>query len=320
MVEPISEPVVMADSVVSVPAALSPAAMLLCEGLAGRGDKFALRLRRCQSEFSEENVHDLRVSTRRLMAILAMCRAVLPDLKTKSLRRELKFHLDSLDGLRDAQVMLLFMRKHFRRQAAAAPLIAFLNMQETHLIRQVGYEISLINPESVVERISALRTLMERSLTGTGVQGQILATVDETYAEVQWRRINVNPDDPSTIHAMRIAYKKFRYMVEIAGPLTPAMPPTRPQTMQRYQAVMGDIQDLVVFRRTVDRFESENPSFDMAPVRVFIIERCSQRVDVFMARMNRLDRFWRKNPSARFPWKPPARVEGPALIMDTEED
>jgi len=257
---------------------------------------------------------------RRLMALLAMCRAVLPVLKTKSLRRELKFHLDSLDGLRDAQVMLLFMRKYFRRNQTAAPLIAFLNMQETHLIRQVGYEISLINPEQMVERINALKVLMEHALTGTGVRGQILAAVDEAYAEVQWRRININPDDPSTVHAMRIAYKRFRYMVEIAEPLTPAMPPTRPQAMQRYQAMMGDIQDLVVFLRTVDQFANDHPQFDLAPVRNFVAGKCSERVDYFLARTDRLNRYWRKTPSVRFPWKPTRPAEAPALVMQAETE
>ncbi len=320
MVESPSEPVVMTPLEPFATMALSPEASLLRDGLTQRWDKFALRLRRCQSEFTEENVHDLRVSMRRLMAILVLCRAVLPTLKTKNLRRELKFHLDSLDGLRDAQVMLLFLRRYFRSNAAAAPLIAFLNMQETHLIRQVGYDVGLINPEQMAEMVNTVRAFIEQSLTGTGVKGQILAAVDEAFAEVQWRRVNINPDDLSTVHAMRIAYKKFRYMIEIAEPLIPAMPATRARTLQRYQAMMGDIQDMVVLLRFIDQFANDNPQFDITPVRVLATEKCNQRMTYFIARINRLNRFWRKTPAVRFPWRSTSSEKSPHQIIEMESE
>ncbi len=318
MVESDSERIAVTVPELSLPVSLSPAACLLRDGLVQRWDKYTLRLRRCQSEFTEENVHDLRVSMRRLMAILVMCRAVLPGLKMKNLRRDLKFHLDSLDGLRDAQVMLLFLKKYLRGNVAAAPLIAFLNMQETHLIRQVGYDIKLIDSEQMTEKVNTLRAFMEGSLTGTGVKGQILAAVDESFAEVQWRRININPDDLSTVHAMRIAYKRFRYMVEVAEPLIPAMPATRQRTLQRYQAMMGDIQDMVVFLRFIDQFAIENPQFAIAPVRDFITIKCNERMEYFLARIDRLNRFWRKTPAARFPWRSSTPAKSPLQTMETE--
>jgi CHAD domain-containing protein len=315
-----SETVVLTVPEQPLPVALSPAACLLRDGLVQRWDKYIIRLQRCQLEFTEENVHDLRVSMRRLMAILVLSRAVLPMLKTKNLRQELKFHLDSLDGLRDAQVMLLFLRKYFHSNPAAAPLIAFLSMQETHLIRQVGYDVSLINSERMAETVNTLRAFIEQSLTGTGVKGQILAVVDEAFAVVQWRRVNINPDDLSTVHAMRIAYKKFRYMIEIAGPLIPAMPTTRARTLQRYQAMMGDIQDMVVFLQFIDQFAIDNPQFNITPVRVFISEKCNERMEYFLARINRLDRFWRKTPAVRFPWRSTSTEKSPRQIMEIESE
>jgi CHAD domain-containing protein len=313
-----SETVVLTVPEQPLPVILSPAASLLRDGLVQRWDKYTLRLHRCQSDFTEGNVHDLRVSMRRLMAILVMCRAVLPGLKMKNLRRELKFNLDSLDGLRDAQVMLLFLRKYFRRNVAAAPLMAFLNMQETHLIRQVGYDIRLLDSEQMTEKVNALRAFIEQSLTGTGVKGQILAAVDESFAEVQWRRININPDDLSTVHAMRIAFKKFRYMVEVAEPLIPAMPATRQRILQRYQAMMGDIQDMVVFLRFIDQFAIDNPQFDITPVRVLIAAKCNQRLAYFISRIDRLNRFWRKTPAVCFPWRSSTPAKSPIQTMETE--
>jgi CHAD domain-containing protein len=298
------------------PPRLSPAAALLRDGLMQRWDKFAIRLDRCHSDLSEQNVHDLRVSMRRMLAILLMCRAVMPGLKTKGLRRELKSHLDSLDELRDTQVMLLFMRRNFRRNEAAIPLITFLSLQETHLLSGIGYEIGKINGESLVEKVELLRTEMEQSLTGTGVAGQILAAVDESYAEVMWRRVNVNPENMPSVHAMRIAYKRFRYMLEVASPLVPPMPPSRPRVLQRYQGMMGDIQDMVVFLSFVDKFIGENPQFDVTIVRDLAVQKLDERMTYFLSRIHRLNRFWRKSPGVCFPW----RVGTPDKMVSEQED
>jgi CHAD domain-containing protein len=298
------------------PARLSPAAALLRDGLMQRWDKFTIRLDRCHNGLSEQNVHDLRVSMRRMLAILVMARAVMPGLKSKGLRRELKSHLDNLDELRDTQVMLLFMRKSFRRNEAAIPLITFLSLQEAHLLSGIGYDIEKINSESLGGKVELLRSELELSLTGTGVAGQILAAVDESYAEVMWKRVNVNPENMPSVHAMRIAFKRFRYMLEVANPLVPPMPPSRPHVLQRYQGMMGDIQDMVVFLSFVDKFIIENPQFDVTIVRDLAVQKLDERMTYFLSRIHRLNRFWRKSPGVRFPW----RVGTPDKMMSEQED
>lgn len=303
MLEPAPDTELPAQDLQSSLVVLSPAARLLRDGLMQRWDKFHVRLVRCRKDLTEENVHDLRVSMRRLLAILVMCRAVVPGIKMQGLRRELKFHLDSMDGLRDTQVMQLFMRKHFRRNAAAVPLVTFLSMQEAHLLRQLGHEVDRINGEMMTEKVNSLRAELEQTLTGSGVAGQILAAVDESYADVMWKRVNINPQNLPSIHAMRIAFKRFRYMLEVANPLVPAMPPSRPQVLHHYQGMMGDIQDMVVFLEFVDKFSTEYPQFDISSVRVLAVQKLEERMTYFLARIHRLNRFWRKSPGTRFPWR-----------------
>jgi CHAD domain-containing protein len=101
---------------------------------------------------------------RRMLAMLVMCRAVMPDLKTKGLRREIKSHLDNLDALRDTHVMQLYLRKYLRKNESAVPLETFLAMQETHLLRQLGYEIARIIPGQMSEKIDSLSMSLNNSL------------------------------------------------------------------------------------------------------------------------------------------------------------
>jgi CHAD domain-containing protein len=299
--------------------ALPLATRLLRDGLFQRWGKFTLRLERCQADLSEVNVHDLRVSMRRLLAMLVMCRAVMPELKTKGLRREIKSHLDNLDALRDTQVMQLYLSKHLRKNEAAVPLETYLAMQETHLLRQLGYDIYRIFPGQMSEKINALCMSLEQSLTGTGVAGQILSVVDESYAYVLWRQVNIDPANLATVHAMRIAFKKFRYMLEVAGPLVPPMPPSRPRVLHNYQGMMGDIQDVVVMLTFIDRFAAENPQFDVSPVRTLVVQKLDERMAYFLGRINRLRQFWRKSPTTRFPWRVSV-FEPPAAIQEDEEE
>ena len=282
---------------------LSPHALLLCDALMQRWEKFTAKLAKCQLELNEENVHDLRVSMRRLLTILVLCRAVTPELKTKSLRREIKSHLDHLDALRDTQVIQVYLSKKFRRDEAATPILTYLGMQEAHLLRQVNNEIGQIQVASMFERISLLEKTMEYSLTGTGIEGQILSVVDETFMDVRWKRLNVNPEELTSVHAMRIAFKKFRYMVEVAVPLIPPMPPSRLKVLHRYQGLMGDVQDAVVMLGFIDHFSAENPQFDVRPIREVVTQDLKKRMDSFMARIDRIRLFWRKSPTARFPWR-----------------
>jgi CHAD domain-containing protein len=294
------------------------ATRLLRDGLFQRWGKFTLRLERCQADLSEENVHDLRVSMRRLLAMLVMCRAVMPELKTKGLRREIKSHLDNLDALRDTHVMQLYVRKYLRKNESAVPLETFLAMQETHLLRQLGYEINRIFPGQMSEKIDALSRSLENTLTGTGVAGQILAGVDEAYANVLWRQVNIDPANLASVHAMRIAFKKFRYMLEVANPLVPPMPPSRPRVLHHYQGMMGDIQDVVVMLTFIDRFALENPQFDVAPVRTIVVQKLDERMVYFLSRINRLKQFWRKSPTIHFPWRV-SSIE-PSVVNQEEED
>ena len=284
-------------------AVLSPAARLLHDGLRQRWEKFTGRLARCQTELREENVHDLRVSMRRLIAMLVMCQAVMPALKTKGLRREIKAHLDNLDTLRDTQVMRYFLTKHYRRNESAIPLLTYLEMQEAHLLRKVDHEIGSMQVMSLLEGVTLLGRTIEASLTGTGIEGVILSVVDEAYADVKWKRVNVNPQDLATVHAMRIAFKKFRYMLELATPLVPPMPSSRPKVLHHYQGMMGDVQDGVVLLEFIERFSQENTQFDVRPVREASALELEKRMAYFLARIDRLRLFWRKSPGTRFPWR-----------------
>ena len=79
---------------------------VLLESLDARWKKLRAELKICRNEFSEEAVHDLRVATRRLLALFDLLRVLIPRKRVQKIRRALKDQLDELDDLRDTQVLL----------------------------------------------------------------------------------------------------------------------------------------------------------------------------------------------------------------------
>ena len=64
-----------------------------------RWKRYRAELKRCQRDFSEEAVHDLCVATRRLLAVMDICRTLDPHPRVQKVRRALKNQLDALDDL-----------------------------------------------------------------------------------------------------------------------------------------------------------------------------------------------------------------------------
>src|SRR5512135_736900 len=82
------------------------ARQLLADAVGESWDKYRKEIKNCRDEFSNEAVHDLRVATRRVLAIIELLNSIEPRPRFDKIIREFKDQLDELDDLRDTQVML----------------------------------------------------------------------------------------------------------------------------------------------------------------------------------------------------------------------
>lgn len=102
----------------------------LSTSLQGRWEKYNQELNRCRAEFSEEAVHDLRVATRRLLALLDLIGILYPGAPVQKLLLAFKDQLDSYDDLRDTQVMLLEVGQQVQELPSLAIFQKFLAKRE----------------------------------------------------------------------------------------------------------------------------------------------------------------------------------------------
>lgn len=273
---------------------------LLLEAIDNRWEKYREQIKTCRREFSEEAVHDLRVAARRLLALVDLIRAVSPHPRLQKIRKALKGQLDEFDALRDTQVMLAEISETIETLPELKPLQQILQKRERRLLREAEEIVEDLKPAGIARRLEKVRTDIAGAISGPEFDGLVLQAVDEAYGTVLQRYRWINPTQPATIHRTRIAFKRFRYMVEIVHPLLPGFPQANFKRMHNYQTTMGEIQDAEVFLFTLgDLAETDAPE----TVRRYYEQRHAELITAYIEDKGEVETFWRASPEQAFPWE-----------------
>ncbi|PAY20040.1 hypothetical protein CKO51_08050 [Rhodopirellula sp. SM50] len=204
-----------------------------------------------RSDASIEHVHQLRVSTRRVIAVLQLYQDVLPGKLARRMERQMKRIRQVAGVARDLDVLALRYRdsdsrKHKRLVRRLTPLrrkarrsIADLNralMDKDHLARRVKKLLRSIRCQSQQDlNAFAKMQLARRSQCFFKHAKRDLDRVDE-------------------LHRFRIQAKRFRYTVELLGDVLPAEIRTRIYPVVcNVQEVLGELHDHSIARERMKR-------------------------------------------------------------------
>jgi CHAD domain-containing protein len=267
-----------------------------------RWEKYRTDLDTCRAEFTEVAVHDLRVATRRLLAVLELIRALDPHPRVKKLRRNLKNQLDGFDHLRDVQVMLVDISKNIEGLPELQPFQQQLQKREKRLLRAAKKHVRAIKQSAFNNRLLKVREKLAAIPTDE-LPPRLLKAVDEAYLTVRQRYGVMNPFRPASIHSLRVAFKKFRYMVECIQPTLQNFPEAQFKRMQNYQTLMGNIHDAEVFLDTLADFSARHNQFNPEPVRRLYEQTFAQALSVYLEKKGKVETFWRATPETDFPWE-----------------
>ena len=282
----------------------SPVNQFLLEAMDQRWKNYRAELMRCRSEFSNEAVHDLRASARRMLALIQLLNFLSPRPRLQKLNRAFKDQLDEFDDLRDTQVILAEISETIQELPQLQGFQEYLQATEKKLLKTLRKRLKVIDLFDVSKRIRRMRESLkaESDSNGNLVQ-QILQAVDDAYLSTKQRQNWINPAQANTIHRLRIAFKTFRYMVEIVHPLVENFPAENLKQMHDYQSLMGEIQDVEVIMQALADTPLNVSAFDPEPVRRYY-ERChAEAISAYLTSMNCLDSFWRPAPDQPFPWE-----------------
>jgi len=274
---------------------------VLLEALDARWGKFRLELKTCRKDFSEEAVHDLRVATRRLLAVFDLLRSIIPHKRIQKIRRILKDQLDEFDDLRDVQVLLADAAEFVNDVPELQPVREHWLQEEKKLMRLTRKLVKARDDKNLSKRVQKIRDMV-KELPEEHLAAQTLTAADEAYGRVTQFHSMLDTENIPGIHKLRIAFKKFRYLVEIVHPLLENFPSENFKRMHDYQSQMGDIQDMEIARQKLTELNPASIS-ELEPVSVHYASRLRTAVLNFLEDKGEALVFWRSSPDQSFPWE-----------------
>jgi len=269
----------------------------LARSLKKQWKRYRRRLKRCQDKFSEEAIHGCRVETRRLLSSVELLSSLLSTRHLDKAHRVLKRHLDSLEDLRDTQVQLVTVGEMLRAFPAAQPFYTFLVKREKRFTRETRESIRQIRHRHLGKLIAACRDDVKARLKDCPPRRAtelVVRSVNQAFTRTRQRRMLIRPEDARSIHRTRVAFKKFRYMVEALAEHLPAFTRERLAAMHRYQTMMGEIQDAEVLLWTLDKFlrKQEIEPEVARRFREELLRRRQQLIRVYLGAADQLLEFW----------------------------
>lgn len=212
-----------------------------------------LPLAASQAEQDDEYVHQLRVSTRRAVAALALYRSWLSTRKRRSITKRLKQIRRAAGAARDLDVLIARLRQewHFADGRDVVAQIA---------ARRAGAQPAIVKIASKMrrkERLSRkthalLESIRPRDVYG-GEPGDFRTWAQARLAELAAEFFNAMPDqfdDPATLHPFRIRAKALRYAIELLAPAFDSeLRTVHYATVEELQERLGNVNDHLVASR-----------------------------------------------------------------------
>jgi CHAD domain-containing protein len=237
-----------------------------------------------------ESLHQMRVATRQLRAVLRAAKPLLVPEWADSLRDELRWLGQLLGPARDLDVQLAYFREESakldaRDRRPLTPFIAHLEVQ-----RDKAQEI-LLNELKRERYLDLIRRLQQAAQDPTAVESTVtlcdLAKDEFTKLKDAIRQAGPTPTN-ATIHETRIKTKRARYAAELAEP-TVGKPATRFINKARVaQDVLGMHQDAIQAEAHIREFLKHSTSTRAAFVAGRMVERQRRRREKARRKMARL--------------------------------
>jgi CHAD domain-containing protein len=225
-----------------------------------RGDDFFRRRDRVLKTFDAEDIHDLRVSSRRLREGLALFAPCYPPAAIARLVKELKRVTRLLGAIRNTDEALLFFTALAHelngtcRNELERVLAAFRKARKKELKRMKGglREIASGELRDLCRRVINAPSLFNPPPNGADLFAPLadfaraafdarLAMVLDLVPEAS------KPAESEAQHLLRIAVKHFRYRLEILSFLLGSRFLEIHGVLKGYQEALGKVHDLDVF-------------------------------------------------------------------------
>lgn len=246
---------------------------------------YKLELSKCIDELSEEAVHDFRVCVRRFIALIQLINDALPNNYYKEFEYALSSQIKRFSALRDVQVQILNMGQMIFQFPVLYTFYNDLLRKEKALVADLRKAVMRFDDDGIDSLIFFLTLYMnQKALSGKIPQNSLMSSGRKTYMDLKTALKIASAGNPALIHKARLAFKKFRYAMEILKPFT-GISESDIGRMKAFQSVMGEIQDSRALQRNLLCFIGRQkiiPREAYAPALDFFYEEMNNLINEFM--------------------------------------
>jgi CHAD domain-containing protein len=202
---------------------------------------------------NEDNVHEVRIASRRLLSSLLLVDSILLANHRSKARRKIKRVMRRLGPLRDVQVQISITSTWPRAKAPQA----FREYLKRRKLATSRAALSYLTPKRKRAIREALKTTERnarhrfQAIKSAIVRARLTAAIEAQRAEVAASADAAKSKDPQKVHHFRVAGKRLRYALESANPDLPDKPDAEFRRLRRYQKDLGEKRDLALLTETL---------------------------------------------------------------------
>jgi CHAD domain-containing protein len=228
-------------------------------------NQFYKHFRLYKKSKDQEALHQLRVYSRRLSAVLNLLKNVIPVEKRKEWNKEIKRFLNSLNQPRDIDVQIVYLKNILKEndecQIISEEIIKHLQKQNHRLETKVVRAFKRIHNRKTVGDIIEFSAQPDerKHIQLTPPSSKILGIQCKKRLNpflqkfTHYRNDIIDPHKVNELHECRLIMKKIRYTIEILKPFFP--------TIKKYlkiaedlQSILGEIHDCDIWIEFLDSF------------------------------------------------------------------
>jgi CHAD domain-containing protein len=192
---------------------------------------------------NEKNVHDLRVLIRRILSFAGFINEITNSHYFLPLKSELKRVLKVLNPLRDVQVQILKVKRTTAPDSPIMDYFYYLLKLEKDYLAAARRELT----KKTMTDLSGLffffnLDLKSKSLTFEELLAESKQISDKVISELKNAIKKLDYSDLTSIHNLRLAFKKYRYTIEILQLIFEERIDTNTD-LKQFQTILGAIQD-----------------------------------------------------------------------------
>lgn len=238
------------------------------ESLSGQAEAIRDAVPGVRRATDPEDIHRMRVASRRLRIRLSLFEDYLPKKKARFWRRRLRRLTRALGQARDTDVQLIFLEEYRakladeREQPGVKRLTARTRRQRRRLQKQVLKALDKVEDSGILTdmrrcfQLAVDASLPAGSEAGVpGVLAQACKAIEARLHEVlEFEGLIRDPRHSAELHRMRIAAKHLRYCMEAFAQLFSGRLKRPIKTAKAIQEILGDIHDSDVWSVLLDGF------------------------------------------------------------------